>query len=305
MPTKIGFIGLGNMGGGMAPNLVKAGFEVRVFDLSAEALQRAVEAGCSAAGSAAAAVQGAECVISMLPNGAIVESLYIDAEPALLDHIGAGALVIDCSTVAAASSRRLAAEAQKRGINAIDAPVSGGVAAAAAATLAFMCGGSETACEAARPILSAMGSNVFRAGDSGAGQVAKICNNMLLAVHMIGTAEALQLGVDHGLDPAVLSDIMLKSSGCNWSLEKYNPYPGVMASVPASREYQGGFMVNLMKKDLGLALEAALRSQSYTPMGALAQSLYGLHSQAGGSDNGELDFSSIQRLFSKPSTGES
>ena len=295
MAKKVAFVGLGNMGGGMAPNLVRAGYSVRAFDLSPEALQQAVAAGCSAADSAVAAVRDADYVISMLPNGAIVEDLYIDAEPALLDAIGTEALVIDCSTVAAATSRRLARAAQERGIPAVDAPVSGGVAAAAAGTLAFMCGGTE----AARPVLSAMGSNVFRAGDSGAGQVAKICNNMLLAVHMIGTAEALQLGVDNGLDPAVLSQIMLKSSGCNWSLEKYNPYPGVMEGVPASRDYQGGFMVRLMQKDLGLAMEAALASQSNTPRGALARSLYGLHGQAGGQDKSELDFSSIQQLFAR------
>ncbi|TQV67014.1 3-hydroxyisobutyrate dehydrogenase [Exilibacterium tricleocarpae] len=297
---KVAFVGLGNMGGGMAPNLVKAGFEVRAFDLSAAALAQADAAGCVPAATAAAAVEGVDYVVSMLPDGAIVEHLYIDGEPALLDCMPATALVIDCSTVAAASSRRLAEAAAQRGIQAIDAPVSGGVAAAAAGTLAFMCGGTEAACTAAEPVLSAMGSNVLRAGDSGAGQVAKICNNMLLAVHMIGTAEALQLGVDNGLDPAVLSDIMLKSSGCNWSLEKYNPYPGVMPGAPASRDYQGGFMVKLMQKDLGLAQAAALASRSDTPMGTLARSLYGLHAHAGGEDNTELDFSSVQRLFSRP-----
>ena len=176
----------------------------------------------------------------------------------------------------------------------IDAPVSGGVAGAEAGTLSFICGGKEDAVANARPILACMGKNIFRAGDSGSGQIAKICNNMLLAIHMAGTAEALKMGVDNGLDPAVLSDIMLASSGRNWSLELYNPYPGVMENVPASRDYQGGFMVNLMLKDLGLALDAANKSESQTPMGELAQKLY---QQLGDDGHGNLDFSAIQKLF--------
>ncbi|MCL4104541.1 UNVERIFIED_CONTAM: hypothetical protein GTU68_047503 [Idotea baltica] len=283
------------MGGGMAANLVKAGFEVHAFDLSPVAMQSAVEAGCVAAPSASAAVTSADYVVSMLPNGEIVESIYIDKDQ-LLAHIPTTAVVIDCSTVAAKNSQRLASEAEKRGIRCIDAPVSGGVAAAAAGTLAFMCGGTEDAFEASQTVLSAMGTNIFRAGDSGAGQIAKMCNNMLLAVHMVGTAEALQLGVDNGMDPAVLSEIMLKSSGCNWSLEKYNPYPGVMENVPAARNYEGGFMNMLMLKDLGLALDAATSSQSAVPMGSLARSLYALHS---GKGNQQRDFSSIIEQFSK------
>ncbi|NNC54095.1 MAG: 3-hydroxyisobutyrate dehydrogenase, partial [Pseudomonadales bacterium] len=235
-------------------------------------------------------------VVSMLPNGTIVESVYIDDDK-LLDAMPETALVMDCSTVAAQSSRRMIAEAKSRGIRAIDAPVSGGVAAAAAGTLAFMCAGEVADCEAARPVLNAMGANIFRAGDAGAGQIAKICNNMLLAVHMTGTAEALQLGINNGLDPKVLSEIMLKSSGCNWSLEKYNPCPGVMDNVPASKGYAGGFMVNLMLKDLGLALEAAAASQSATPMGSLAQNLYEQQRDSM-ADAGSRDFSSIMELFS-------
>lgn len=293
--AHVAFIGLGNMGGGMAANLVKGGFDVHAFDLAPAALQSAVEAGCIAAPSASAAVKDAEYVVSMLPNGEIVESIYIDTDILLAD-IPTTAVVIDCSTIAAKNSQRLANEAEKRGIRCIEAPVSGGVAAAAAGTLAFMCGGAEDAFEAAKPVLSAMGANIFRAGDSGAGQIAKICNNMLLAVHMVGTAEALQLGVDNGMDPAVLSEIMLKSSGCNWSLEKYNPYPGVMANVPAARNYEGGFMNMLMLKDLGLALDAATSSQSAVPMGSLARSLYALHS---GKGNQLRDFSSIIEHFGK------
>jgi len=295
--AQVAFIGLGNMGGGMAANLVKAGFGVSAFDLSPTALQASVEAGCVAATSAAEAVTNADYVVSMLPNGAIVESIYIDNDK-LLDAIPKSALVIDCSTIAAQNSRRLASEAEKRGIACIDAPVSGGVAAAEAGTLAFMCGGTERDFEAARPVLSAMGAKLFLAGASGAGQVAKMCNNMLLAVHMIGTAESLQLGVDNGLDPAVLSEIMLNSSGSNWSLEKYNPYPGVMESSPASRNYEGGFMNMLMLKDLGLALDAATLSKSAAPMGSLARSLYALHT---GKGNELRDFSSIIEQFKKSS----
>jgi 3-hydroxyisobutyrate dehydrogenase len=296
MAKKVAFFGLGNMGGPMAANLVKAGFEVCAFDLQPVSVQKAVDDGCSAASSEKEAVAGADFVISMLPNGAIAESLYIDGA-GLLDLVDPSALLIDCSTVAASSSRRIGEEAKQRNIRAIDAPVSGGVAGAEAGTLAFMCGGEAADVEAAREVLVHIGANIFHAGASGAGQIAKICNNMLLAVHMIGTAESLQLGVDNGLDPAVLSEIMLKSSGCNWSLEKYNPYPGVMDGVPASSGYEGGFMVKLMQKDLGLAMEAALASHSSTPMGALANSLYGLHENAGGDKQMDLDFSSIQQMF--------
>ncbi len=293
---KVAFFGLGNMGGPMAANLVKAGFSVSAFDLVPASVEKAVADGCSAASSEKDAVAGADFVVTMLPNGAIAEALYIDGA-GLLDLVESSAVLIDCSTVAASSSRRIGAEARKRNIRAIDAPVSGGVAGAAAGTLAFMCGGEAADVEAAKEVLKHMGANIFHAGPSGAGQVAKACNNMLLAVHMIGTAEALQLGVNNGLDPKTLSEIMLKSSGCNWSLEKYNPYPGVMEGVPASRNYSGGFMVKLMQKDLGLAMEAALASKSATPMGALANNLYNLYANAGDKDNTDLDFSSIQRFF--------
>lgn len=293
----VAFIGLGNMGGGMAPNLVKAGFKVHAFDLSAPALALAESQGCTAYSSAKDATMGADFIISMLPNGDIVEAVYIDGAEALLNCISPTALIIDCSTVAAASSKRLAEAASAKGIKAIDAPVSGGVAAAAAGTLAFMCGGEAEAYEAALPVLNAMGKNIFLAGTAGAGQIAKICNNMLLAVHMTGTAEALQLGVDNGLDPKTLSDIMIKSSGCNWTLEKYNPYPGVMDGTPASNNYEGGFMVDLMLKDLGLAQQAALASQSATPMGAAARNLFNLHKYSDGQNKGSKDFSSILEMY--------
>ncbi|MCB1837495.1 MAG: 3-hydroxyisobutyrate dehydrogenase [Alcanivoracaceae bacterium] len=291
---NIAFFGLGHMGGPMAANLVKAGYTVTAFDLVPALLDAAVEQGAQRGATPADTVANAEVVISMLPSGRAVEGLYL-GDNGILDAIPESALIIDCSTIDVDTARRVAGVAGQRGRSMIDAPVSGGVAGAAAGTLTFICGGAADAVERARPVLANMGKNIFHAGDHGAGQMAKICNNMLLAIHMIGTCEALQLGVDNGLDPKVLSDIMLASSGRNWSLELYNPWPGVMENVPASRDYAGGFAVNLMNKDLTLAMATALQSASRTPMGALAKSLYGVHGSQG---NGGLDFSSIQRLFS-------
>lgn len=290
--SNIAFIGLGNMGGPMALNLIKAGHALRVFDLSPAALEAARAAGATVAASPAEAVQGAQTAISMLPASRHVESLYLGTD-GLLAQIAPGTLVIDCSTIAPASSRKVAEAAQARGIVFIDAPVSGGTAGAAAGTLTFIVGGEAGALERARPCLSAMGKNIFHAGGSGAGQVAKIANNMLLAIHMAGTAEALALGVANGLDPKVLSEIMVKSSGRNWSLELYNPWPGVQDHAPASRGYQGGFGSSLMLKDLGLAAEASIASGSPIPLGELARNLYGLHSR----ESGALDFSSIVNLY--------
>ncbi|MFI2811452.1 MULTISPECIES: 3-hydroxyisobutyrate dehydrogenase [Microbulbifer] len=294
---KVAFIGLGHMGGPMAANLVKAGFAVTAFDLSEAALKQAEAEGCKRAGSAQEAVAGADAVISMLTTGDVVKGVYLGAR-GLLQAMDDGTLVVDCSTIAASDARQLLSAAHERGLPAIEAPVSGGTAAAEAGTLSFMCGGDASAVDAARPLLEAMGANVFHAGPAGSGQVAKICNNMLLAIHMIGTAEALQMGVDNGLDPKVLSDIMRASSGGNWSLEKYNPYPGVMEGVPASRDYEGGFSVQLMLKDLGLAMDTAAGSASSTPLGALAKNLYQLH--GGDPSNRMLDFSSIQNMFRRP-----
>ncbi|WP_237055588.1 3-hydroxyisobutyrate dehydrogenase [Microbulbifer sediminum] len=294
---KVAFIGLGHMGGPMAANLVKAGFTVTAFDLSEAALVQAEAQGCKRGGSAHEAAAGADAVISMLTTGEVVRGIYLGAR-GLLQALDDGTLVIDCSTIAASDARQLVSAARERSLPAIDAPVSGGTAAAEAGTLSFMCGGDASAVDAARPLLEAMGANVFHAGPAGSGQVAKICNNMLLAIHMIGTAEALQMGVDNGLDPKVVSDIMRASSGGNWSLEKYNPYPGVMEGVPASRGYEGGFSVQLMLKDLGLAMDTAAGSASSTPLGALAKNLYQLH--GGDPDNQMLDFSSIQNMFRRP-----
>ncbi|AXQ31384.1 3-hydroxyisobutyrate dehydrogenase [Solimonas sp. K1W22B-7] len=292
--TQIAFIGLGNMGGPMAQNLIKAGHALAVYDLAPAALEAARAAGATVATSPANAVAAAEVVISMLPASKHVESLYLGTE-GLVAQIAPGTLVIDCSTIAPVSSRKVAEAAQARGLAFIDAPVSGGTAGAAAGTLTFIVGGDTAALERARPYLSAMGKNIFHAGGSGAGQVAKIANNMLLAIHMAGTAEALALGVANGLDPKVLSEIMVKSSGRNWSLELYNPWPGVMDNVPASRGYSGGFGSALMLKDLGLATEASIASGSAVPLGELARNLYALHSQ----DAGAQDFSSIVNLYRK------
>ncbi|GAA5443169.1 3-hydroxyisobutyrate dehydrogenase [Microbulbifer sp. NBRC 101763] len=295
MATSVAFFGLGHMGAPMASNLVKAGFQVKGYDPVTELLDNAEKQGIEKCVSPHQAVVGVDFIVSMLPNDSAVESLYLDEEK-LLEQITENTLVIDCSTISTKSSKRLLASAQDKKLHAIEAPVSGGVAGAAAGTLSFMCGGNHSDVERAREILQHMGANIFHAGPAGAGQTAKICNNMLLAIHMIGTAEALQLGVDNGLDPIVLSEIMSNSSGANWSLQKYNPYPGVMSDTPASKDYTGGFMVKLMCKDLGLAQQAANNSQSYTPLGSLARNLYGLHDLAG---NHELDFSSIQRMFQK------
>ena len=293
---NLAFIGLGNMGGPMAANLLKAGHALRAFDLVPSALEAARAAGATICANAAEAVEGAEVVISMLPASRHVEALYL-GESGLLSRIRTGTLVIDCSTIAPAASRKVAEAAQGRGLDFIDAPVSGGTAGAAAGTLTFIVGGTAAALERARPLLSAMGKNIFHAGGNGAGQVAKIANNMLLAIHMAGTAEALALGVANGLDPKVLSEIMGKSSGRNWSLEVYNPWPGVQDNVPASRGYSGGFGSALMLKDLGLAAEASIASGSAIPLGELARNLYAMHA----AQSGTLDFSSILQLYRAPS----
>ena len=277
--ANVAFIGLGNMGGPMAINLVKAGHAVVVFDLSQAACDQMQEAGASVAGSAVEAAVGMDYVISMLPAGKHVAGVYL-GDDGLLSKLDDSTTILDCSTIDAGTARQVGEAAAELGIGFMDAPVSGGVAAAAAGTLAFMCGGDAATFEKARLILQDMGKNIFHAGPAGAGQVAKGCNNMLLAVHMIGTCEALEMGARNGLDPKVLSEIMLASSGRNWSLEVYNPYPGVMEAAPASNDYQPGFMVDLMVKDLGLAMEIAKQCEVDNAMGQLASELYKQH-QAG------------------------
>lgn len=291
--ATISFIGLGNMGGPMASNLLRAGHSVTVFDLSEDAVAALVAEGAKTAETAHAAAAQAECVITMLPAGEHVEAVYL-GEHGLLASLPAGTLVIDSSTIAPETARGVAQAATACGIAFLDAPVSGGVGGAKAGTLTFICGGEADTFARAEPILSDMGKNIFHAGPHGAGQVAKICNNMLLAILMSGTSEALALGAKNGLDPSVLSEIMKQSSGGNWALNVYNPWPGVMETAPASRDYQGGFLVKLMNKDLGLALDNAVKHHAPVPMGALARNLYELHA---GQGNQDLDFSSIQRFY--------
>lgn len=294
--ANIAFIGLGNMGGPMAINLVKAGHSVCVFDLSEAAVAQVVAEGATTQSNAADCVKDAEFIISMLPAGKHVDSVYLSPETGLINYIGKGSIVIDSSTIDAATSCKVAAALAEQGINFVDAPVSGGVGGAVGGTLSFMVGGSSEEFNRVEPILDAMGKNIFHAGDHGAGQIAKVCNNMLLSVLMAGTSEALQLGISNGLDPKVLSNIMSKSSGSNWTLDVYNPCPDVMENVPSSNDYQGGFMVDLMAKDLGLAMDTAVQSQSSTPMGALARNLFAMHAASG---NGGKDFSSIFNMFNK------
>ena len=284
---KIAFIGLGNMGGGMAANLVKGGHEVHAFDLSAEALARAKDNGCATYTSVQDAVQGAEAVVSMLPDGKIVESVYT------ADVIGqapASALLLDCSTIDVATARSVADAAAAAGYAMVDAPVSGGIAAANGGTLTFMVGGSDDAFAKAEPILSAMGKAVIHAGASGAGQAAKICNNMILGATMIATCEAFALAEKLGLDLQTFYDISSKASGQSWSMTSYCPVPGVGPASPADNGYQGGFAAALMLKDLKLAMEAAKAAGAEVPMGARAKELYEAFAAAG---NGGMDFSGI------------
>ncbi|MBA4163849.1 MAG: 3-hydroxyisobutyrate dehydrogenase [Erythrobacter sp.] len=283
---KIAFIGLGNMGGGMAANLVKAGHEVRAFDLSEAAIAAAKEHGCATFASAAEACEGADAVVSMLPNGAIVKSVITG------DVIGKapkGAVLLDCSTIDVATAREVSLFSQSAGYDMVDAPVSGGIAAANAGTLTFMVGGTEKAFKRAEEILKCMGKAVIHAGQAGNGQAAKICNNMLLAIHMIGTCEAFQMAGKLGLDPQTFFDISSVSSGQCWSMTSYCPVPGVGPTTPADNQYQGGFATALMLKDLRLAMEAAKASGAATPLGSHARELY----EAFAVDNGALDFSAI------------
>lgn len=295
--SRIAFIGLGNMGGPMAINLAKAGHQVRVFDLSTAAVAAVVAAGGMAAASAHDAVADAQVVISMLPASRHVESLYL-GEGGLMAAIADGALVIDSSTIAPASAQKVAQAAAERGLQMIDAPVSGGTAGAQAGTLTFIVGGPADALERARPVLENMGRNIFHVGGNGAGQVAKLCNNMALGVIMAATGEAISLGVAHGLDAGVLSQMMAVSTGRSWATEVCNPWPGVLENAPASRGYSGGFGNDLMLKDLGLAVEAAVAKGASIPLGELARNLYSINSQQG---NGGLDFSSVVKLFNQPS----
>jgi len=289
---KIGFIGLGNMGMPMAQNLISNGIKVKGFDVSEEVLKQASKNKIEVCSDTLQTSKEIDVLITMLPNGEAVSSVF--NSESLLKNIDPSILIIECSTISPKTSKELSLKAASLNLEMIDAPVSGGVKGAEEAGLTFMVGGSVENVEKAKPILSMMGKNIFHAGDSGSGQIAKLCNNMLLAIHMSGTAEAISMGVKSGLDPSVLSEIMSKSSGVNWSLDKYNPYPGVMIESPASKDYQGGFLNKLMIKDLNLAKELAQDSKTETPMGDSARKLYDELIEQGLED---LDFSSVQKLF--------
>ncbi len=290
--ARIAFIGLGNMGGGMAANLVKAGHEVRAFDLSEAALAKAEQNGCARAGSVAEAVAGAEAVVTMLPAGKHVRDVY---ESSVIGTAPTSALLIDCSTIDVATAREEIKKAAGAGYAMVDAPVSGGIAAADAGTLTFMVGGSEEAFARALEILEKMGKAVIHAGGPGSGQAAKICNNMLLGASMVATCETFVLAQKLGLDPQTFFDIASKASGQCWSMTTYCPVPGVGPVTPADRDYEGGFAAALMLKDLRLAMEAAQSVDAYTPMGSHAEELSTRFAEA--LVGGGKDFSAIIRMI--------
>jgi 3-hydroxyisobutyrate dehydrogenase len=286
---QIAFIGLGNMGRFMARNLLRGGHGVVGYDVAAAGVEEMAGHGGQPASSVAECVRSADVVITMLPAGKHVREVYL-SDGGVLAYCGPGTLLVDSSTIDPATAREVASRASERGVSMLDAPVSGGTGGADAGTLTFMVGGAAEDLERARPVLQLMGKAIYHAGASGAGQVVKMCNNMLLAIQMAGTTEALRLGIAHGLDPARLSEIMSKSSGRNWPLEVYNPCPGVMPNVPASRGYAGGFSSELMLKDVGLAVEAADAIGVATPLGLVARQIYLEHKLRG---HGQLDFSSV------------
>ena len=288
--STIAFIGLGNMGLGMAANLAKAGHEVRALDIDPAAIAKSVEAGCVQAANAKDAVAQAESVITMLPAGKHVEMVYAE----VMTHARPDTLFIDCSTIDVKTARSVIAAAEEKDFPMIDAPVSGGVGGAAAGTLTFMCGGTNIAFKRAKPILDIMGQNIFHAGAAGNGQVAKIANNMLLGIHMIGTCEAFNLAEKLGLDAQTFYDISSTASGQNWSMTSYCPAPGPIESAPSNRDYQPGFAAAMMLKDLRLAQDAAQSAKAATPLGAQAMALYALMESAGQEG---LDFSGVMKLI--------
>ena len=289
--ARIAFIGLGHMGGGMAPNLAKAGHDVRAFDLVPEAVQHATDSGCTPAASAAEAVGEADVVITMLPAAKHVRAVFHDD---VAPNAKPGALLIDCSTIDVQSARDVGEEMKAKGFDFVDAPVSGGIAAAAAGTLALMVGGTDEQFERARPFLEPMAKAVIHAGPLGSGQAAKICNNMILGATMAATVEGFVLAKKLGLDLQIFFDISSKASGQSWSMTTYCPVPGVGPETPADRDYEGGFAAALMLKDLKLAEEAARQVGAYTPMGAKAEELYQRFVDAG---SGNKDFSGLIRMI--------
>ena len=289
---RVGFIGLGNMGLPMASNLLKAGIEINAFDLSNDALRKAEDLGMITKTSVIEVLEDIDALITMLPNNVAVENIFLKEN--LLGEINKNVIIIESSTISPQVSKDVSKKAADMDIAMLDAPVSGGVKGAELGTLTFIVGGNDDHLKKATPLFEIMGDKTFYAGRSGSGQIAKLCNNMLLAIHMCGTAETIAMGVNNGLDPSILSEIMKNSSGGNWSLEKYNPFPGVMKEVPASNDYSGGFLNSLMLKDLNLAEELATQSESNTPLGKLAKEIYEeLNNQ--GFEN--LDFSSVQNNY--------
>jgi len=289
--ARVAFIGLGNMGGGMAANLVKAGHEVIAFDLAEPAIERARGNGASIATSAAEAVEGAEAVVTMLPAGKHVAQVYRES---IIGKAPTSAILMDCSTIDVATAKTVESEAQAADYTMVDAPVSGGIAAADGGTLTFMVGGSDDGFAKAQPFLEKMGKAVIHAGGPGAGQAAKICNNMLLGATMAATCEAFVLAQKLGLDPQTFFDISSKASGQSWSMTSYCPVPGVGPETPADRDYEGGFAAALMLKDLKLAMEAAQEAGAYTPMGGEAEELYQRFVDRGGAHK---DFSALIKMI--------
>ncbi|MEQ1517819.1 MAG: 3-hydroxyisobutyrate dehydrogenase [Usitatibacteraceae bacterium] len=293
---KIGFIGLGHMGNPMARNLLKNGHALKVFDVMPDSVKKLTALGAESATSPAACSQGVELVITMLPSSPHVRSVYTAKDSGVLHGVPPGVLLIDSSTIDPHTARDVAMDARAHGNNMVDAPVSGGTGGAEAGTLTFMVGGDAADFEKAKPILHCMGKNIVHCGGAGNGQVAKICNNMMLAIEMIATAEGMALAAKLGMDPKVFAGIANSSSGRCWSSDTYNPYPGVLENAPASRGDTGGFGSDLMLKDLTLVTEAAKAAKQPVMLGAAAQQLYQMHSTMG---HGALDFSSIIKLYKK------
>lgn len=291
--ATIGFIGLGNMGGPMMRNLLKAGHKIKAYDVVAASVQAAAEAGAATVASPAEAAKGVDAVVTMLPAGQHVRQVYL-GEGGVIAAAAKGTLLIDSSTIDVESARVVAKAAADAGHEMVDAPVSGGVGGAEAGTLTFMVGGPDAAFARAEPILQCMGKAVIHAGGPGNGQAAKICNNMILGISMIGTCEAFVLAQKLGLDAQKLFDISSKSSGQSWSMTSYCPVPGPVPTSPANRDYKAGFTAGMMLKDLKLAQQASAAAGAATPLGAAAESLYALFVNAG---RGELDFSGIVKLI--------
>lgn len=289
----IGFIGLGNMGGGMAANLVKAGYQVNAYDLSQDALKNAKSVGCHPCANLAEAIANADVLITMLPAGKHVETVYL-GQGGIIANATKNTLLIDCSTIDIETARRVFNKALEKGLDMVDAPVSGGVSAAANGTLTFMVGGPDASFKRAQEVLKDMGKNIFHAGPSGNGQAAKMCNNMLLGISMIGTCEAFALADKLGLDAQTFFDISSTASGQNWSMTSYCPAPGPVPTAPSNRDYQAGFTAAMMLKDLRLAQQAASSARAATPLGAQAVALYALIEAKGRDD---LDFSAIMKLI--------